>query len=50
MQKAVQRLRIGNMYAHKNRRDDRCRIASTRLETRQILRTDCCGQGRYSIH
>ena len=28
-QKAVQRSRIGNMYVHKNRRDDRCRIAST---------------------
>ena len=40
MQKAVQRSRIGNMYAHKNRRDDRCRIASARPEIGQILRTD----------
>ena len=48
MQKAVQRSRIGNMYAHKNRRDDRCQIASARLEIRQVLRTDFCGQGCYS--
>ena len=27
------------MYAHKNRRDDRCRIASAGLEIRQIFRT-----------
>ena len=40
MQKAVQRSWIGNMYAHKNRRDDRCRIASARLEILQILRKD----------
>ena len=48
MQKAVQRSRIGNMYAHKNRRDDRCRISSDRLEIPQILRTDFCRQGCYS--
>ena len=48
MHKAVQKSWIGNMYAHKNRRDDRCRIASARLEIRQILRTDFCGQGCYS--
>ena len=49
MQKVVQRSRIDNMYAHKNRRDDRCRIASVRLEIRQILRTDFCGQGCYRL-
>ena len=39
-QKAVaQRSRIGNMQAHKNRRHDRCRIATARLEICQILRT-----------
>ena len=36
------------MYAHKNRRDDRCRIAIERLAIRHILRTDFCGQGCYS--
>ena len=36
------------MYAHKNRCDDRCRIASARLAIRQILRIDFCGQGCYS--
>ena len=36
------------MYAHKNRRDDRCRIGSARLEIRQILRAAFCGQGCYS--
>ena len=44
MQKAVQRSRIGKMYAHKNRRDDQCRITSDRLEIRQILRTYLLGQ------
>ena len=39
-QKAVaQRSRIGNMWAEKNRRHDRCRIAIARLEIPQILRT-----------
>ena len=33
------RWRIGNMSAHKNRIHDRCRIATARLEIRQILRT-----------
>ena len=36
------------MNAHKNRRDDRCRIVSARIEMRQILRTDFFGQGCYS--
>ena len=36
------------MYAHKNRRDDRCRIASARLEIRKILRTDFADMARYS--
>ena len=36
------------MYAHKNRHDDRCRIWTARLDIRQILRTDFCGQGWYS--
>ena len=39
-QKAVQRSRIGNMYAHKNRGDERVRIQSARLEIGQMLRTD----------
>ena len=36
------------MYAHKNRRDGRCRIEIARLEIRQMLRTDFCRQGCYS--
>ena len=36
------------MYAHKNRRHDRCRITTARLEIRQILRIDFCIQGCYS--
>ena len=32
------------MYAHKNRRHDRCRICHRRLENRQILMTDFLGQ------
>ena len=48
MQKAVQRSRIGNLYAHKNLRHDRCRIAIAQLKIRQILRTDFCGQPFYS--
>ena len=39
MQKAVQGSRIGNMYAHKNRGDSRCQIASARAEIGQILGT-----------
>ena len=48
MQKAVQRSRIGNMYAQKNRRHDRCRIGIARLEICQIVKTDFCVQGCYS--
>ena len=48
MQKAVQRTRIGNMYAHKNRRDDRCRIASARLEIGQICEDRFRGHVSYS--
>ena len=36
------------MYAHKNRGDNRCRIASALAEIGQILRTDFCGQRSYS--
>ena len=43
MQKAVQKSRIGNMYSHKNRGDNLCRIASAQAEIGHILRTDLQG-------